>query len=153
MKKVKIIFIIILTVISFLAIYGEKKVSSSASIQVVLKLPSITKNKSTASLNPPDLPPQIPTTIEVVDVEISDRLNLKLKRLTDNNPNIKLSIKVINRENKSVDYEKEYMLNLNKGKIFNIRLKNKKIIESYGKLVIATLTDSNGNQICVGFNR
>jgi len=76
-----------------------------------------------------------------------------LKKLTDNKSNIKLSAKIINRENKSVDYEKEYTLTLNKGKIFNIKLKNKKIIESKDKLVIATLTDSNGKQICVGLNR
>jgi|GEM_PF-3696547 len=60
MKKVKTIFIITLIVISFLAIYGENNVSSSGSIQIVLKLPAITKNKSTASFPPPIFLPKYP---------------------------------------------------------------------------------------------
>ncbi|MEO0289347.1 MAG: hypothetical protein ABIN00_06885 [candidate division WOR-3 bacterium] len=156
MKKIKKIILILLVLI-FCIISAKEKTTSSASIQIVLKLPKLDKNISTTSnLHLSSIPYtpsiNIPQNFEVVDIKIEKGLNLKIKNKTDSKNRIKISVNIIDRK-QGDNLTKEYDIMLGEKKTYSIKLKNEIFHDLGGKTIFTVISDENGNACSYGFNQ
>ncbi|MEO0281268.1 MAG: hypothetical protein ABIN05_02840 [candidate division WOR-3 bacterium] len=154
MKKIKMITLILLLLFSSIN-FAKEKTTSSASIQIVLKLPKLEKNISTTSnLHLSSIPYtpsiKIPQNFEVVDIKIEKGLNFKIKNKTDSKNRIKVSVNIINRKQGDI-LTKEYDIVLSEQKIYSIKLKNEIFYNLEGKTIFTVISDENGNTCSYGF--
>lgn len=156
MKKIKII-IFCLLLLSSAIIFSKEKNTSSASIQIVLKLPKQDKNISATSnlhlSSIPYTPPiNIPQNFEVVDIRIDNGLYFKIKSTSNENKKINISVNIIDRKYKTIT-KRDYPIELKDEKTYSIKLKNEIFKSLEGKTVFAVISDENGNACSYGFNQ
>lgn len=156
MKKIKIIFVILL-VLSFFIIFSKEKSTSTSSIQIVLKLPKLDKNISTIST--PDFssipyspPKKTPQNIEVVDIKIDKGINLKIKNKSDYKNLIKVSVSIIDRVKKN-SFSKNYLITLSEQKTYSIKLKNEMFYDLKSKTIFTVISNEKGESLSYGFSQ
>ncbi|MEJ5307114.1 MAG: hypothetical protein WHT27_02280 [candidate division WOR-3 bacterium] len=156
MKKIKIIIFCLLLLISSI-VFSKEKNTSSASIQIILKLPKQDKNQSTTSnlhlSSIPYTPPvNIPQNFEVVDIKVEKGLNLKIKNKIDSKNRIKVSVNIVNRKQGN-NITKQYDIILGEQKTYSIKLKNEIFYGLEGKTMFVVISDENGNACSYGFSQ